>query len=155
MYEFQRLYDLSHSPLLSAYQKLTPATFVSKLVNPKQNSLICVGLLHHSQPVGLGIMTELPNKGAKLASLYIEREHRHKGLGEQLLAELENMLREESSNSHFMFVQYPSSLSSLTFFEKILWKQKWEKTGYLVFGRLASDVEINWIYKPFKKPAGF
>jgi GNAT superfamily N-acetyltransferase len=117
-----------------AYLRLTPETALPyagltipayrALLDTAFDTLVVVGAAYFWQPVGLAIATLTPdNRYAQVVSLVVLPEHRRKGVGTALLAEVEKQLQERGC--HQADFAYLTETDNTAGIERLLQKQDW------------------------------
>src|SRR4051812_39527090 len=76
---------------------LTFPSFRHLLARPGDPSVVAVGAFHGCRPVGLALGVQPSGAPAHLASLFVAKEHRGRGLGQALLAAAEEELARRGS----------------------------------------------------------
>lgn len=155
MYEFRRLREVSHMEELSLYQSFTTKPYDAMLADlAQQNHFIAIGLLYESQPVGMVLAVKSFPTQIHVVSMYVQREHRHQGLGTRLMSKLEEEILKDEKHVRVFYTRYPTSMDSAPFFERILLKLKWVVQDALLMITISKE-NVPWLNTPFKKPANF
>lgn len=158
MYTYKRLQlplDIQSVQIYPTFTINPYKGFLSRGEDPK-NCMIAVGAEFNSIPIGLGIMVKEPqDRTVRLVSLYIAKEHRHKGVGSAILDMLEReLLKETESLYNQIMTRVPSSPTS-QWFEKMLLKRNWIIEGEIIGGKIPHDAKMDWVHKKWQIPKDF
>ncbi len=144
MYTYTRLTPETISP----YRGLTVPAY-AKLLDQSLENLVVVGAAYFWQPVGLVIATLTPDaRYAQVISLLVIPEHRGKGVGAALLAEIEKHLHKRGcQQADFAYLTATEHAAAI---EHLLEKNDW-RTPQTVAVFFESDVET-YLKSPLYTP---
>ena len=149
-YRYHLSLDMTVATAVRDYESLTFPSIRKQSANRSiTEPLVTMAASSGERFVGLGLAEVFPRGDrARILSLYVQPEHRRRGVGTALLAHLERALTQENCARVTLF--YRSHWSSVPAIERLLEKRGWTPPrAHLLIGKTTTEriAEAPWLYE--------